>query len=243
MKRQSLSKTFVAAICFVCATVASGSFAQHSKALEKRSLAENRKPHGLRKPPARSPGAYYRFDNRHWHDRYYPKQGYIQARIPDRRIRLSIHDRDYYYFGGIWYRPRGLEYEVITPPIGIFSPVLPPYYTTIWVRGVPYYYANHVYYTWRARRNGYEVVEPPDGADESKTPLVADELFIYPKKDQSEDQQADDRYACHSWSRDQSSYDPTQPPSNLPLAELTRKRDDYQRAMRACLEGRDYSVR
>jgi hypothetical protein len=98
-------------------------------------------------------------------------------------------------------------------------------------------------YAWRPERNGYQVVEPPANIKTEQLPLIADELFIYPKNGQSEKQIAADRYQCHVWSREQTQYDPTQPPTNLGMAELSRKREDYQRAMRACLEGRSYSVR
>jgi hypothetical protein len=86
------------------------------------------------------------------------------------------------------------------------------------------------------------VTEPP--ADETKDPVpLSDQLFIYPKKGQSEQQQADDRYACHRWGVEQTSYDPTKPADGKTVEELNRKREDYQRAMKACLEGRGYSVR
>ena len=55
----------------------------------------------------------------------------------------------YWYSGGVWYNsgPRG--FVVIGAPIGAFVPVLPPYYTTVYFGGVPYYYANDTYYIWR----------------------------------------------------------------------------------------------
>ena len=210
---------------------------------DRRGLERSRPnptPRARLKPP---PGDFYRFDERHWHYRYYPRFGYITPRIPDRRIRIVYRDRDYFFYGGVWYRPHGLDFEVIAPPIGIYVPVLPPYYTTIWIGGRPYYYANDVYYIWRSDRSRYQVVEAPNGVEQEDLPLAADELFIYPKEGQNETQIADDRYACHVWSRDQTQYDPTQPPTNLTTAELNAKRDNYQRAMRACLEGKGYSVR
>lgn len=193
--------------------------------------------------PPKPPGDFYRFDDRHSHYRYYPRFGYIAPRIPDDRIRVVYRNRDYFYYSGIWYQPHGLSFEVIAPPIGIYVPVLPRYYTTIWVNHIPYYYANNVYYVWRYDRSRYQVVEPPSVAEKEELPLVADELFIYPKDGQNETQIADDRYHCHVWSRDQTQYDPTQPPTDLPVTDLSRKRDDYHRAMRACLEGSGYSVR
>ena len=51
-------------------------------------------------------------------------------------------------------------------PTGLVVSTLPPFYTTVWIGGVPYYYANDVYYRWVPEQNGYEVVEPPQDADQ-----------------------------------------------------------------------------
>lgn len=185
----------------------------------------------------------FRFDKRFDHNRRYPREGVMIERLPDRRYPIRYRDRSYFYFGGTWYLPSGPRYVVVRPPIGIIVPILPSFYTTIWFGGVPYYYANDVYYVWRPDVNGYQVAEPPLEESQPPPPLVADELFVYPKEGQSEEKQAEDRYACHRWGVEQTNYDPTQPPSNLPVNELSRLREDYQRAMKACLEGRGYSVR
>ncbi|MCK4837360.1 MAG: hypothetical protein KAS94_01080, partial [Desulfobulbaceae bacterium] len=66
--------------------------------------------------------------------------------------------------------------------------------------------------------------------------------FIYPKEGQSEEQQATDRYECHRWSVDQTGFDPSQPGGDVPQREHSGKRLEYQRAMKACLEARNYSV-
>ena len=64
-------------------------------------------------------------------------------------------------------------------------------------------------------------------------------LFAYPKHDQSEEQQAKDRYECHRWAVHESGVDPTLEDAKL----STVKKLDYQRALGACLEVRDYSVK
>lgn len=192
--------------------------------------------------PAR-PNPDFRIDKRFDHNRHYPRDGVIIKRLPDRRHPIRYRDRSYFYFSGTWYLPSGPNFVVVRPPIGIVVPILPPFYTTIWFGGVPYYYANNVYYVWRSDLSGYEVTEPPLAESEPPPPLVAEELFAYPKEGQSEEKQAEDRYACHRWGVEQTSYDPTQPPQGLPVSELSRLRADYQRAMKACLEGRGYSVR
>lgn len=187
------------------------------------------------------PKGYY-LDDRYQHDHYYPSSGYRIKRLPERHYVIRYHDRPYFYSSGVWYGSVGGLYVVVRAPIGAVVPILPPFYTTIWLGGIPYYYANDVYYTWQPDRSGYVVTNPPTDISEQKVVPLSEQLYIYPKQGQSEKQQADDRYACHTWGVKQSGYDPSQPPSGTP-EELAGKREDYQRAMKACLEGRGYSVK
>ena len=69
------------------------------------------------------------------------------------------------------------------------------------------------------------------------------DLFIYPKNGQGEEQQSKDRYECHSWAASQSGFDPTQPLGRGGRVPGRAKRADYQRAQTACLEARGYSVK
>jgi hypothetical protein len=184
----------------------------------------------------------YIFDNRYRHDRYYPPRGHAIPTLPrDHRI---VHYRGvpYYFHGGVWYRRSGTRFVVIAPPLGLVVPFLPLFYTTIWVAGIPYYYADNVYYVWSPEQNGYVVTEAPPEQEVREQPAAPEQLFIYPKKGQSEQQQATDRYECHRWGVGQSGFDPTQPGGNVPEAQRAAKRADYQRAMKACLEARGYSV-
>ena len=108
----------------------------------------------------------------------------------------------------------------------------------------PYYdsYYNSVYY------ESAQVVDqeqPPVyvNAASSAPPSLSEKIFVYPKNGQSEEQQAKDRYGCHIWAVGQTHYDPTQPTSGMPRAQLNQMRADYKRAMSACLDGRGYSMR
>jgi len=74
-------------------------------------------------------------------------------------------------------------------------------------------------------------------------PASADRYFVYPRQGQNEDQQAKDRYDCHSWAVGQTRYDPAQPVSGVPDVQLNQLRSDYQRAMAACLDGRGYTMK
>lgn len=184
----------------------------------------------------------YVYDRRYHHDRYYPPPGYKTKSLHHHHYVVPYRGTKYYFDAGVWYRPYGSQFVVVVPPFGLTLRTLPPYYTTIWVGGIPYYYSAGVYYTWQPQQQVYVVSEPPPEKEVSEQSPIADRIFIYPKKGQSEQQQATDRYECHSWSTDQSGFDPTKPGGNVADSEYTNKRNDYQRAMKACLEARGYSV-
>ena len=74
-------------------------------------------------------------------------------------------------------------------------------------------------------------------------PSSNERIFVYPRQGQSEELQAKDRYECHSWAVSQTHYDPTQPTSGMPEAQLNQMRADYQRAQGACLDGRGYTMK
>jgi len=189
---------------------------------------------------SRPPG--YVLDNRYRHDHYYPPRGYVAPALPPGHRVVPYRGQNYYYHGGVWYRPSGTRYIVVLPPVGMYVPFLPPYYTNIWIGGLPYYYAGGVYYTWRPEQRGYVVAEAPPASEVSELPATPDQLFVYPTRGQSEQQQATDRYQCHRWAADQTGFDPTQPLGNLSESQHASKRADYQRAMKACLEARGYNV-
>jgi hypothetical protein len=191
-------------------------------------------------------GSQGHYDNRYGHNRYYPSRGYVVRDIPRSRYVVVDHYRHrYFYSGGIWYAPRGPRFVVVTPPIGLFVPVLPSFYSTVWVGGFPYYYANDVYYAWRPAVRQYEVVAPPDESSASTQPAstASSDIFVYPKSGQSEEQTAKDKYECHRWAASETGFDPTVAGGGVSASDNSSKRADYQRAMAACLEGRGYSVK
>jgi len=195
-------------------------------------------------------------DARHNHNRYYPRTGVAVRVLPRAAYVTRYHGSPYYFHGGIWYRHAGPRYIVVRPPLGAFITVLPPFYSTVWFGGIPYYYADNVYYRWDADQRGYIVAPPPDGSpysesgdndaatsDATSAAAASDDLYIYPKKGQSEEQQSTDRYECHRWAADQTGFDPTKSQGGVDGNEIDSKRADYQRAQTACLEARDYSVK
>ena len=196
--------------------------------------------------PRRAPASFV--DARYHHNHSYIARGqYVRALPGGWRVAWFNH-APFYFAHGVWYRPYGGRYVVIAPPFGVFVPFLPPAYATIWVGGIPYYYANEVYYTQTT--GGYVVAEPPPG-EVSETPPGTQQgtesaeykMFIYPRKGQSEKQQATDRYECHTWAVGQANYDPTKISSGIPANQIMQKRSDYQRAMASCLDARGYSAK
>ena len=187
-------------------------------------------------------------DSRYNHNQSYPVRGQSLRTLP-RDHRAVIHDHSRYYSShGVWYRPYRGRYVVVAPPFGLFVPFLPLAYTTIWMSGIPYYYANETYYT--ETPGGYVVAEPPQGEVSEAPPdteqsekSAENKMFIYPRKGQSEKQQADDRFECHTWAVGQTNYDPTRNPSGIPVDQLMQKRSDYQRAMASCLDARGYTAK
>jgi hypothetical protein len=186
-------------------------------------------------------------DQRYNHGRYYPPFGTVRPTLPG-EYRPYYRGRDRYYFnGGIWYAPRGPGFVVVRPPSGLVISVLPPYYSTVWFGGNPYYYADNVYYAWQPDQNGYAVVDPPENADDPSTPpdgpqASPDDPVVYPKNGQTKDQQAADQFECHSWAKNQTGFDPTQPAGGVQGDDPDRARSNYNRAISACLQGRGYQV-
>jgi hypothetical protein len=157
-----------------------------------------------------------------------------------------------YWHGGFWpraYYGAGFAW---------FLPILPLAYATYWYSGIPYYYANDVYYTWNPTYDGYVATDPPPVADSSGSADVgapppddagdqnysapaqnpgpgpggpiAGQIFMYPKNGQSAEQQATDRSECQKWAAEQA-------------GQVAQNGSDYNRAMVACVEGRGYSAR
>jgi len=87
------------------------------------------------------------------------------------------------------------------------------------------------------------VVQEQNPVYAQPVPSSAEEIFVYPRKGQSEEQQAEDRYECHSWAVNQLNYSPTQPTNGMSEAQLNQLNVNYQRAMAACLDGRGYTMR
>jgi len=205
--------------------------------------------HGGAHPGGLSGGPHQHLDARFSHNQYYYNRGYSVRRPPAGAFG-EFHGSDggrYWFHGGHWYHWRGGAWVVWGAPVGLFLPVLPLYFTTVWWNGLPYYYANDTYYVWDDDHQAYEVVAPPDGMEsggsvqappETQSP-PSTELYLYPKSGQSAEQQARDRYECHRWAVGQTGFDPTVSGSSA----APEQRMAYRNAQMACLQGRGYSVK
>jgi hypothetical protein len=71
----------------------------------------------------------------------------------------------------------------------------------------------------------------------------ADGLAITPQNGQNAQQVQTDRLACEAWSKGQAGFDVTQPTGGVPSGEFTSRREQFNRAMSACLQARGYEVR
>lgn len=163
-----------------------------------------------------------------------------------------------YWRGGYWPRAYyGWSYP-------LYLSVLPALYATYWWGGVPYYYVNNVYYNWDSADSGYVAVDPPpvydggysddvnavvaagpDGNTDDVPPDAAPQapgagIIAYPRNGQSDQQQATDKFQCHTWAKGQAGFDPT---SQASSAAPDSAREAYGRAMAACMDARGYTVR
>jgi len=188
--------------------------------------------------------------NRHTHGHHYPRRGTVVRTLPPGYRAYFHHGRSLYYYDGVWYAPARRGFVVVRPPIGIGVPVLPPFYRTVWLGGVPYHFADDIFYRWEPSTDTYQVVPIPPGAGRlaDEAPAVPAEMaggafFAYANEGQTSEQQAADRYECHAWSKNQTGFDPTEPGGGVAPDRNESKRAEYDRAMIACLEARRYTVR
>ncbi|HTQ35410.1 MAG TPA: DUF6515 family protein [Steroidobacteraceae bacterium] len=167
-----------------------------------------------------------------------PRPPHVVDHLPSNRHDYVWRGNHYYFSGGHWYQPYGSTFISIDIPFGLFVTTLPGYYTSFWYGGTRYFYSDHTYFVYDPDEQGYLVTHSPYGDDDEEynDSSQGDDLYVYPAKGQSEQQQADDRYECHRWAADQSHYDP------LNDAYDANKNAAYRRAVIACLTGRGYTV-
>lgn len=170
---------------------------------------------------------------------------------------------DRYWTGGLWLGGRWdgrywppVDYDWNYP---WFLPAVPYGAVTLWFGGIPYYYVNQIYYVWSPNYDGYVVADPPPVAGPAQRPPSETgpgqpspsatgqsasgvlSLRVVPRKGQSKQQTASDRYACHQWAVSQSGFNPINSAQDAHASSTARS--DYRRALTACLHARGYSVK
>jgi hypothetical protein len=73
-------------------------------------------------------------------------------------------------------------------------------------------------------------------------PTIAENLSVTPKFGQTAEQLAADRTECQNWAKGQTGFDPGQYGGGVAPSVYTTRRQQYGRAIAACLEGHGYNV-
>jgi hypothetical protein len=82
----------------------------------------------------------------------------------------------------------------------------------------------------------------PSASGATAVPTIAENLSVTPKFGQTQEQLATDRAECQVWAKGQTGFDPTQYGGGVGRSDYNARRQQYGRAMAACLEGHGYSV-
>jgi hypothetical protein len=83
----------------------------------------------------------------------------------------------------------------------------------------------------------------PSASGSTAVPTIAENLSVTPKFGQTQEQLAADRAECQLWAKGQTGFDPTQYGGGVGPSDYNARRQQYGRAMAACLDGHGYSVR
>ena len=154
--------------------------------------------------------------------------------LPKGHHRVVVRGKPYFYSAGRFWRQNNGTYVTIAAPIGALIPALPAGHLSFGIGSRRHFYFQGVFY--KQVTNGYEVVEkPPEAEDELL--FGSNKLIIYPAAAQTDEQLSKDRYDCHVWASDETGYDPSNADSDQLLL------GEYNRAMGACMEAKDYIVK
>ena len=156
--------------------------------------------------------------------------------LPARHTRVTIGTTVYYYADGVYLVRRGGGYVVVRSPVGARVAFLPYGFRSVWVGPRRYFYVNSTYYVYAPSTRDYVVVAPPSGAD-AQVQAMSPDPIVYPAQGQSQEQIDLDRFECHRFAMGESGFDPTRGEQ-----DARADRAIYDRAIKACLTGRGYTV-
>jgi uncharacterized protein DUF6515 len=112
------------------------------------------------------------------HNQYYFDRGYAVHGLPRGGYSIDRGGNRHWYHDGHWYHRGGYGWFVDGAPFGAFVWYLPPFDTTVWYDGVPYYHANDTYCVWDGAVGEYQVAQPPPDIESQGTtqPPLGDTL-------------------------------------------------------------------
>jgi hypothetical protein len=82
----------------------------------------------------------------------------------------------------------------------------------------------------------------PSAPGSAAVPTIAENLSVTPKFGQTQEQLAADRAECQRWAKGQTGFDPAQYAGGVGATNYNARRQQYGRAVAACLEGHGYNV-
>jgi Outer membrane protein beta-barrel domain len=88
-----------------------------------------------------------------------------------------------------------------------------------------------------------QTTSTPPAPGSAAVPTIAENLSVTPKFGQTPEQLASDRAECRVWAKGQTGFDLGQIGGGVAPADYNLRRQQFGRAMAACLEGRGYGVR
>lgn len=83
---------------------------------------------------------------------------------------IKYRGTQYVVTDGQWFERRGTELVAVDAPSGVLVRELPKGHTMRWIGGVPYFYADGLYYVWREGARRYEILQAAPSGEEASAP-------------------------------------------------------------------------
>lgn len=201
-------------------------------------------------------GNHYYFQGGVWFRSYGPNFvitappfGLVIPFLPYDYTTLWLGSVPYYYANDVYYTPYPSGgYVVVDPPVNIDSAVIGPPATEAPPTAAIYPPPGTAPPTAAIYPPPPPPPPSPDQSSETAIKVVpsppepavntnAEPMFVYPAKGQSASRMNKDRKACEKQATEQTDYDPAGNAVDM------RQRNEYQSAVKTCLEGRGYTLK
>jgi hypothetical protein len=83
---------------------------------------------------------------------------------------IKYRGTQYVVTDGQWFERRGSDLVAVDAPSGVLVRELPKDHTMRWIGGVPYFYADGLYYVWREGSRRYEILQSAPTGEEAPAP-------------------------------------------------------------------------